>query len=666
MKVSRGDFNLACIKLFKSMVIDPIPRPLEMEVMDTMALLQGVVIEPSLKTSLTEDDFSSIMWNYGRNAFNLNQTFHKSLETVSEISKEEHYFKQFLHYMTTYGFEALGIEGDYVYIPNEKLELPEDTIPIKPILIKSITVEDLTERVKSMLASGIAMKKETVNSLIDIIKYLDIHLELNDIANREVRCIVCAMRNIPVTTSDDALRVLNYIIFNDAMVVRSFRDMKKIKLYLDMTEVLDKVYDYFSALPVEVIAKDFNKNRNLWFGYRARFTDNDERNQKVAYIRNKINRASRINKVREQVARKEIPTLDNFSSFLNAEPAAALYEYAANDFEIINKETNLYKLVKFMNYLRETMLNSEYKVYRVRNGKSYVVKTEEKLMETSIGVTCNEMQKVVKQRIMALLLERIGNKKIFIPKNVEYSVPTSEKQFIRGIPEGTKYKFEDNAIVAIHWNNILEDGREYSVDLDLKAYGDDTIVGWDYNFRSENRTDVLFSGDITDAPIKKGGATEAIYFNRDVESIFSIMVNNYNNSVECPFEIIFEDTDKSKDNKFTGDKTRCNSIIDNRVANKLTSVAKKNECSQMTIGLYMDNAFWFSETNLGSGRSAVQEEFMDNYLQAIKAKYKSRITLNELLDNLGLLVENKEDADLDLSLEAITDDTFIDLFKDKE
>lgn len=666
-------FDKACVSLFKSMVPSK-ERTFEGKPKydKDMFLLQGIVVDPKLENNLNEDVCSSILWYYGKDAFKLNQTFHKSLTEVAEISPEEHYFKQWLHYFTTYGYEALAIEGETAYIPNEKLEVPEDTTPIRPIVIKSITEDEIKVRIMNMLTANIAMKSGTIDDILNILEYLEFDVVLDQINNREARCAIAFKRNIPVKTSDDCLRVLNYAVLGNAMIVRSFRDMKKLKTISSFPAALDSVYNYLQCIPTEVIAKDFNKNRNLWFGYRGTLTGIEDRDQKIMWIRRKINEASRMNKKREKLPTKEVPTLDNFSSFLNANPGAALYEYSADDFAIIRKEENFFKLVKFMNYLREKIDNPKYKVYRIRNARTYVQENE--LFDSpdnAVNATCIEMLRVCRARVQEIMAERLQGKKVFIPSYMCYTLPTSEKQFVRGIPEGSRYRYDKNALIAIHWSNMKDkNDKELRVDLDLKAMSKTDSIGWDARFRDGSRN-VLFSGDVTDAPIDRGGATEVVYFDKGIKEVFTLMVNNFNNEIDCPFEIIFEDTDKSKYNNFKGGENYDredlgNGIIDNKIANKLTTIAKTGDKRQMSIGLYYNGQFYFTDTQIGIGSSAVASEYMLNYIEGAINKLDIKETLNDVLLELNLLVENKEDADIDLSLEAITADTFIDLFTKKE
>ena len=64
--------------------------------------------------------FDFIKHKFGYNIFELNQGFYKSFQTVKNLTPQKILANKILHYMTTYGFENLGIfDSEMVYIPNE-------------------------------------------------------------------------------------------------------------------------------------------------------------------------------------------------------------------------------------------------------------------------------------------------------------------------------------------------------------------------------------------------------------------------------------------------------------------------------------------------------------------------------------------------------------------
>lgn len=89
-----------------------------------------------------------------------NQTFHKSFSTVENTDYETLVIEQLVHYITTYGFKELNIyDKDTVYIPKEKLEIPELKDDIKLTIIKPLTEKEVQDKVMDLLCSGIALSK---------------------------------------------------------------------------------------------------------------------------------------------------------------------------------------------------------------------------------------------------------------------------------------------------------------------------------------------------------------------------------------------------------------------------------------------------------------------------------------------------------------------------
>ena len=125
---------------------------------------------------------------YGKDGQKWNQTFHKDFEIVRNAPIEDLIAQQIMHYITTYGFESLGIyREDLVYIPKEKLEIPElDVDNIELITIKPYTSEQLTEKLMGLLTSGIALSEQTVKDVMVLSDFIDKN-RFDEIVNREIK-----------------------------------------------------------------------------------------------------------------------------------------------------------------------------------------------------------------------------------------------------------------------------------------------------------------------------------------------------------------------------------------------------------------------------------------------------------------------------------------------
>ena len=140
----------AILKLFKSYVTNTNETDFD-NVLNTK---KGVVIEGKPSSDVE----NCILSLYGKNGEELNQTLHKSFKTISESTIYELLSSQLIHYFSTYGLEQLGIKEDgFIYIPHEKLDIPELKDDIKMVLIHRITTEQLQEKIMNLLSSNIAL-----------------------------------------------------------------------------------------------------------------------------------------------------------------------------------------------------------------------------------------------------------------------------------------------------------------------------------------------------------------------------------------------------------------------------------------------------------------------------------------------------------------------------
>ena len=98
-------------------------------VVNEKGLKYGLLIPSTANEAVVEEAIKL----YGKDGEKWNQTFHKDFEIVRNAPIEDLIAQQLIHYITTYGFESLGMyDTDLVYIPKEKLEIPV-TIAEEPL-----------------------------------------------------------------------------------------------------------------------------------------------------------------------------------------------------------------------------------------------------------------------------------------------------------------------------------------------------------------------------------------------------------------------------------------------------------------------------------------------------------------------------------------------------
>lgn len=674
------DLQTSILKLFKGIVYDGSNELKEYnELFIINFLSNGIILDNVAIRIVSQNDNQKLLEIinnlYGKPNY-LNNTFYKSYSDVSEASDLKLLLDRMLHYLTTYGFENLGIYNEsMVYIPNKEIGLEISSEPIYFTKIKTYSINEVKLKVINMLNSGIALKHETINLLINIIKDLNIIADINidDVKNKEAKCIISYELGLIPDNGDDILRTLVHIALENASLIRSVRVFRDIQLtlYTNPSRFID-CYNYIKKLnkesTIKTISETFLRNKQLWLAFK--FHDDTFNSDQVDVgIVKFINKF--INKLRKQATHnhKSIKIAYNLSNVKYEIIASAI----DNNYKKLTKNETIYSKIKAYNYII-SLLNIDnedfnYKNYRIRNGKTYSIEKQNKKV---INVNLYKSLSIkLYDDISNTIKQKIGDNKIYIPKNVVYVAPVSEKKFVDGIPELSYIKIENSLNIGVHWENVVSNEQEINTDLDLKLVGIDSMYGWDAEYREKN--DILFTGDLTVAPIKRGGATEAFLISNN-KSAKLIMLNNYTNRCDVDYKLMIEDVNmleeiktkfidcKSGVYKEQDDKERfkANTIFD--LNKTLTLNSKIGYCafSQKNIGIYKDNKFYFTGSQIGQGATTIRTDYIDTYLKAIQNEAENHLSINELLKDY--LVEDKKDAQIDLSLDNITSDTFINLF----
>lgn len=675
------ELQTAVLKLFKGIVYDDSNELKEYnESFITNFLSNGIILDDTAIKIVSQNDNQKLLEIinnlYGKPNY-LNNTFYKSYSDVSEASDLKLFLDKILHYLTTYGFENLGIyDESTVYIPNKEIGLEISSEPIYFTKIKTYSINEVKLKVINMLNSGIALKHETINLLINIIKDLNIIADINidDIKNREAKCIISYELSLIPDNGDDILRTLVYIALKNTSLIRSVRVFRDIQLtlYTNPSRFID-CYNYIKKLnkesTIKTISETFLRNKQLWLAFK--FHDDtfnsDQVDVEIVKFINKF-----INKLRKQAIHnhKSVKIAYNLSNIKYEIIASAI----DNNYKKLTKNETIYSKIKAYNYII-SLLNIDnedfnYKNYRIRNGKTYSIEKQNKKV---INVNLYKSLSIkLYDDISNTIKQKIGNNKIYIPKNIVYVAPVSEKKFVDGIPELSYIKIENSLNIGVHWENVVSNEQEINTDLDLKLVGIDSMFGWDAEYREKN--DILFTGDLTVAPIKMGGATEAFLINDKVKSAKLVMLNNYTNNYDIDYKLMIEDVNelepvktkfieckdnvyKERDNK---ERFKVNTIFDLNKTLILNSKIGHRAFSQKNIGIYKDNKFYFTGSQIGQGVTTMRSVYIDTYLKAIQNEAENHLSINELLKDY--LVEDKKDAQIDLSLDNITSDTFINLF----
>lgn len=628
--------NSVILKLFKGYVGNKRATKISKE-----ALKYGILIPEAAG----DDIINEAIELYGKDGSKWNQTFHKDFNIVKNEDYETLVIEQLIHYFTTYGVAELfgEIKEDLVYIPKEKLEIPELKEDIELIKIKSMNKVEVQEKLMEMLLSGIALSKETISLIMEISDLIDKD-RFDEIKNKEIKIALYNKYNIMPQNPEEFLRFLIFKTTGNTLKIKSKDLYQKIK-YADNKITLNMLEAYISKNGYNKLASIFLRNKDLFLAFKVKEQDY---NYSLNYCyKDEINKI--INKLRKLADKNHKPLkekiLDRLTSISNIDEV--------NEEKILNEleKVTIFNEIRILNGINYRLDGNSAIVYKIRNGKSFATRLENKT-ESKIKVLEKE-----RDIIKAHLLDRLSflkDKKIYIPENVIYTMPTSEKQFNGNFPTGSYIELprEDDLIYGIHWKNV----NNHQTDLDLHQMNKSVCFGWDASYRDDN-SDILFSGDVTNAP---EGATELFYVGKNYGTgAFLINLNNFTGRDTVPFEFVIA----KANNKQSDFKN--NYVIDpNNIVLTLPMEVDARD-SQKVIGFIKiaDNIrFYLSDYSNGTTRSSRMDEVQELSFDYLNAYSNTQLKLNDILREAGAnVIIKKEDDAIDLSPEAITKDSLIEL-----
>lgn len=536
------------------------------------------------------------------NGRDLNKTFHKSWSTIKNSSRYELYLKQVEHYISTYGsnFQA------EVYIPNEVLQLPED-LKISYKVIKAYSAETLQKKCLGLLQSGIALKANTVFEIISILTdelgYTFTGKE--GIKNKEAIVQLAEYYQIYPENPVEFLRYVIYRATGTTLLIKNDELIDAIKnsSYNPATA--------FNNFGVERLAEIFNRFKPLFLAFKAHSPKTVNKISKLSKTHHKPMVSNPLNSVtHSKLTRKDWNWLKNATPFALFKALSACYN------RVQGQEAFLYK---------------------IRNGKSWVKYNKVKAVNYD---NYQFLLNYIKERF------DLSETRIFIPKDVEYALPTSEKMFVGNIPTGTQF-FGKNLAVGVYWENAWG-----AHDLDLGAINIEGKVGWNSTYKQGDGS-LLYSGDITSAP---NGAVEYLYANKKLKHATLINNNVFSGQSDCGYKIIIGKGDKISRNYMMNPENlfaeiKCNSVQKQTILGIL--LPKKKEQSFVLL-------------NFGAGHARVSgnSEISDIATKALYQEWNQPISFRDLVEQLGAkIVKTPEKSTLDLSLDALEKDSFIKLFQ---
>ena len=625
------------LKLFKALPIKEKLKGNASKNLLSETTSRGFLFAPEVVYNYKESDLLDIIKNMGITPEQLNSSFHKSWKKIKETDTHRLVLEQMIHYITTYGFERLGIYGeDTVYIPKEKLEIPDiDTDSIKLVVIRGYTREEIRDKLISLLQSGIALKSETADCAVEIGIWLDLtEKEIESIKNKEVKNIFYSMIGKVPRNPTEFLRYVIYEITGSTLLIKS-KDVITAISSSKSPSIIKHLRKYESEYGLDRLSEIFYRFKPIFLAMRV--------SSPLKQMVNKIRRLA----VKNHKPMKE--------DFLN-EVTSKLKRGVPINFDVLDRElsrVNVFRRIRLAYSLKYRTTDQESILYRIRNGKGYATE-----FNFSNHKGAQEVLDIVIKSIADGIKDKVYGKTIYIPTDISYALPSTEKQFVGYIPSGSYIKTNENMIFGVHWHNV----GSTRIDLDLSVINFEGKIGWDGSYRNEEAT-MMFSGDMTNAS-GKDGASEFFHVSKQVPDRYIIFLNYFNlhstSGKNVPFQLIIG---KEKVSEFGR-----NYMIDPN--NVMATMESSIIVHQKVIGLlevdYSGSKFYLAEAIMGTRRTAANEGYVTHSRKFLFKFYHDAITLDTVLRSAGANIvnsaEDMEKVDIDLSPQNLEKGTILDMF----
>lgn len=651
----------ATIKLFKALTIKVRRKKAPTKNLLERTIKKGFIFSPEVIYNYSNYDelIKLVEEVFGITGEKLNASFHKSWKKVKEADIEQLIVEQIAHYLTTYGkedpdeymfqkeyLENWGVDNlserissledfhtdktrdkDYIYIPKEILDIPEIKVDeIKLVVIKGYTKQELKDKLLKLLNSGIALKEDTIQDVVDVALFVDVCGEdVATIKNREVRAILYDHLNLFPNNPVEFLRQICYVTTGKTLLIKSKGAIEELK---GATHA--RVVKYFEAYErekgLEKLAEIFYRFKPIWLAFRT--------SRRLKTI---------INKIRKLAIHYHKPMPEDYLNNVTARIKKGDISISKLNKEL--KRVNIFRKIRLAYALKFRTKDVDSILYRIRNGKSYATDFyfgDKERARTILSLVLDSITEDIKKNVRS--------KKIYIPRYIHYSLPSTEKQFTGNFPSGTYISIPRDMIVGVYWRNI----RPYMIDLDLSLVSKSKKYGWDAGYGNEEGN-ILYSGDITNAPT---GATELFFVKRQLKDSFILFLNyyNYNAEIKVPFKIIIA-KEKTKD---FGKNYMVNP--NNLISVVQSEISQKQKILGLLITTMKESRFYFAETSIGRSITSRNSEVAENSRKYLMNFYQNSIELKDILSKSGAkFIDDKEKADIDLSPESLDKNSILDL-----
>jgi hypothetical protein len=605
----------------------------------------GYVLSPYIDASVSLlETIESVVGISGEKA---NASFHKSWSVIDDYTIEQLVIQQIVHYITTYGFERLGIySSDTVYIPHEVLELPEITENLPLTVIKAMNRKEILDNILVLAASGIALSQETLTDIMAVIKGMDYPPTfVPEVKNRELKALLYDYYDIAPTEPVEYLRYVVSKLTGKSLLIKNDELIGLIKASDQ------KVLDGLLKNAPHDLASIFYRFKPLFLAMKA------VSNNKTFF-----------NRLRKDAIEMHKPLpVDYLNSVTSTIKNGA--ELNARSLSLKLAGASTFRKIRLAYALNSRLHAGDSIVYKVRNGRGWA--TDFKWNNDLNSLTYDVLSAVL-DSVANDIKPKVEGKVIYVPSTIHYALPATEKQFLGNIPANSYVSVPSDMVVGIHWYNT-GDGKKSKrstfdywgydngrVDLDLSLLSLNSKYGWDGYYRSDGRS-IMFSGDVTDAP-KPDGASEFFYIQNVVDEAKTLYVNYFNlnaDGVECKLIIASEPVKNFNRNYMVN--------VNNILASANIKITKQQNLLGIIMNVDEENRFYFSNTSIGNSITTRNSEISAKVNKFMEDSCQNILEFTDVLEKAGATVVREKPVEgeyIDLSPEALDKTTFIKLLSE--
>lgn len=561
-----------------------------------LAISKGYVVDPKCCNQRVIDFLSSIPNNY-------NTTFYASVADVIERNRFELLVDQVLHYASTYG----SMDTVSPYIVNEHFG-EESVVSIDFSdckVIKPITKTKIGIKVQDMLASGIALKGDTLDNLFSLIEEFNFQIDINVVKNIEAKMKLYSILNILPDSVDEFVRFMVYQITGETLLIKNFQMINKIAIkshnQLDMVNINN-----------QMIRFGLEELSSVFFRYKPLF---------LALRKQGVMMRRTTNKLRKLANKHHKPFVPGYWETILTKKNFDVQELIAKSKTISN-----FKLVRLIKAIDVKSAGSASKFFLIRNSKTFIKENN----DTNVPSSLLWMREIFMESLVNNLKEKnLGRVKL--STNIRLAIPTSEKTYVGNIPFGSYIiPSKSNSIFGINW--FGDDGAQ---DLDLSYMNlNGSKIGWNSDYYSNEET-IVYSGDMTRANPE---ACEYMFCKQGIEDGV-IYVNAYDAQSDSKYRFFVGQTN---DDFTVSEETPDQSMIDFSAPMTITG--------ESCIGFYVDGRIYFSDLNQGGGRVSRFTQKTKNMIQYFVDTKDAFVYWDEILTFAGCkIVTDDEECDVDLS-----------------